>query len=333
MKKWIIFSCIGFLALSFFFWRDTFIIQFFQLRQVVLDRVIPQRDTLISANGSDTTLVEDRSIIELEPVARLDTILSESSGLESIEGRWLWSHNDSGNRPQLIALDTAGHLIKLKTIANAENVDWEDLAQDQDGNLYVGDVGDNAKQRDTLTIYRLEPTDASDTVWADIIRFTYPYDHHTQNGQKPHFDVEAMCVVRDSLWLFSKNRTKPYDGYTRIYRVPKQAGTYEATLIDSLYLGRGTRLKELEWVTSADLSPDQQHLVLLTYSGLWIYSCWQNHSLADSKVTKLAFTTISQKEAVCFVSPTEIYLTDEVTKQVLGGRLYRYNLQKWLPPC
>ncbi|MEQ9440569.1 MAG: hypothetical protein RIG62_16065 [Cyclobacteriaceae bacterium] len=254
--------------------------------------------------------------------------------MESVDGRWLWSHNDSGNKAQLIALNMAGGLIKNKTIANAENVDWEDLAQDVQGNLYVGDVGDNGNTRDTLTIYRLEPTDASDTVRADKIRFTYPSNHSTSEPDSNlHFDVEAMCVVRDSLWLFSKNRTKPYDGYTRIYRVPTQAGTYQAEFVDSLYLGKGTHVKELEWVTSADISPDQQHLVLLTYRGLWIYSCWDDRPLADGKVTKLAFTTISQKEAVCFVSPFEIYITDEVTNKVLGGQLYRYDLKKWLQPC
>ena len=48
-----------------------------------------------------------------------------------------WIHNDSGNPPALYAVRRDGSLIREYTVA-APNLDWEDIAGDDEGRLYVG---------------------------------------------------------------------------------------------------------------------------------------------------------------------------------------------------
>ena len=44
-------------------------------------------------------------------------------------------------------------LVSLFT--NALNIDWEDLTSDSIGNIYIGDFGDNKKERKTYVIYKV----------------------------------------------------------------------------------------------------------------------------------------------------------------------------------
>ncbi|MFO0950915.1 MAG: hypothetical protein U0835_07120 [Isosphaeraceae bacterium] len=53
-----------------------------------------------------------------------------------------WVHNDSGNPPRLFAVRVDGSLIREYAV-QAPNVDWEDIAVDDEGHLYLGDIGNN----------------------------------------------------------------------------------------------------------------------------------------------------------------------------------------------
>src|SRR5690606_33877479 len=79
-------------------------------------------------------------------LAPLPEVLTESSGLESNADYSFWSHNDSGNAPKLIRIDTLGQVLQQLEI-DAINVDWEDMTKDVDGNLYIGDFGNNDNVR------------------------------------------------------------------------------------------------------------------------------------------------------------------------------------------
>src|SRR4051794_18469518 len=53
-----------------------------------------------------------------------------------------WSICDSGNPAELYALTREGKLLAKYTV-DATNVDWEDLAADDDGHLYIAETGNN----------------------------------------------------------------------------------------------------------------------------------------------------------------------------------------------
>src|SRR3954451_24152951 len=74
--------------------------------------------------------------------ANLGNRVHESSGLIWWDNQ-LWTHTDSGGKPDLYAVDkSTGKVLKIVTITNATNVDWEDIAQDDDY-IYIGDFGNN----------------------------------------------------------------------------------------------------------------------------------------------------------------------------------------------
>jgi hypothetical protein len=73
--------------------------------------------------------------------------------------RRFWAHNDSGNPAALYAITREGELIREYAVDGAPNVDWEDLATDDAGHLYVADVGNNGGQRKEVHVYRIDEPD------------------------------------------------------------------------------------------------------------------------------------------------------------------------------
>ncbi|WP_243389575.1 hypothetical protein [Flavobacterium cyanobacteriorum] len=79
--------------------------------------------------------------------------LSEVSGIE-YTGNALWAIEDSGNKNILYRLSDAGEITAQIAIA-CKNKDWEDITSDTEGNLYIGDFGNNDNDRDDLAIYKI----------------------------------------------------------------------------------------------------------------------------------------------------------------------------------
>jgi hypothetical protein len=263
----------------------------------------------------------------LREISSIPSLLPESSGLEISEGPTFWSHNDGGGEPEIYHFDSSGTYFRPMRYQNAQNVDWEDMTQDAEGYFYMGDFGNNNNRRQDLRIYKAaNPLPMSTTITnAEIIEFSYP----DQVGFPPsssmmRFDMEAMIWFKDALYLFSKNRTDPFDGIVHCYRLPDSAGTYTAVLVDSFYTGPGTMLEN--WVTSADISPDGKRLFLLGQGKAWLFSNFTGDRFFDGTLQQLTFNTITQKEAVCFASNSEVYITDELVLNLIGGKLYYLNL-------
>jgi hypothetical protein len=138
--------------------------------------------------------------------------------------------------------------------------------------------------------------------------------------------MESMVHLNNSLYLFSKNRSKPFTGYTKVYKLPTEPGKYVAELVDSVNLGPGHVLQT--WVTSASLSPDKKILALLSHDKVWLFYCFKGDKFFSGKKKIIELNNFSQKEAICFITNKELYLTDELTKNVLGGNLYHLKLDK-----
>lgn len=79
----------------------------------------------------------------------LPSTVDETSGL-IFWADGIWTFNDSGGDPTLYKVDTLnGEIIQHATITNGINVDWEDIAQDDD-HIYIGDFGNNGGDRQDL---------------------------------------------------------------------------------------------------------------------------------------------------------------------------------------
>lgn len=263
--------------------------------------------------------------VQLREITALPAELAETSGITVSNANLIWSHNDSGGEPVLYSVDTLGTIGRTLTVTNATNVDWEDLTQDAQGNVYIGDFGNNANSRKNLCIYTIPNPDSfvENSVTAGIIRFTYADQtaFPPADAQK-NFDAEAFVALNDSLFLFSKNQTNPFSGYTRLYKLPAIPGTYTLMPVDSFLVDPAPVKGQ---ITSAAISPDGKTLALLTYGQLLLFRNFTGSHFFKGTVTRLAFPAITQKEAVCFINDCHLYLTDEALLGT-GRHLYRATI-------
>jgi hypothetical protein len=272
---------------------------------------------------SNIMLAQKITPVEL---CKLDKALVETSGLVYAGGK-LWSHNDGGGQPVLYGFDINGKVSSIVYVS-AKNTDWEEVAKDDAGNVYIGDFGNQSNKRHDLKIFKIpDPSTLKDNIAKpEIIEFEYsdqklfPPDTNAQN-----FDMEAMVWFSNHLYLFSKNRTNPFTGITKVYRLPDQPGKYRAELIDSIYLGPAPMITS--WVTAADISPDKKKLVLLGHDKIWLFTCFEGDKFfSGNKYTVALGGPVTQKEAVCFVDNNKLYITDELVMKVMGGKLYSMDL-------
>ncbi len=153
----------------------------------------------------------------------------ETSGLVHLNGE-LFTHNDSGGKPEIYVLDTLGGPVKRTIfIRGAENKDWEALTF-YNQTFYIGDFGNNSGKRRNLGIYRVPYKKGADTLdVSDRIEFFFPeQEDFSDKGKNHHFDTEAMVVHRDSIFLYSKSWD---DNICRVRVVPDVQGKHPAPVI------------------------------------------------------------------------------------------------------
>ncbi|MDP3928665.1 MAG: T9SS type A sorting domain-containing protein [Bacteroidota bacterium] len=259
-------------------------------------------------------------------VCDLPAELEETSGLLKVGSNQFISHTDSGNEPILYVFDSSGSIQRRVRITNANNVDWEEITQDNKGNIFVGDFGNNNNNRQDLKIY-IVPNISNhpyDTIAARVMQFSYP-DQKAFPPALTHqnFDMEAFFWFNNFLYLFSKNRTNPFTGYTKCYRIPAVAGTFTATLIDSFYTGGGGFLNYS--ITGAAIFPSASKMILLGNDKCWMFSDFIGHNFFKGKLQTFSFPTLSQREAICFENANTLWFSQE--KSVLSGAgLYKFTL-------
>lgn len=187
--------------------------------------------------------------------SKLPAVLKEVSGMVCTPQGDVWLMNDSHNPADLFRYDPLQNKVLETRRLPVPNRDWEDLANDGQGNLYIGDVGNNYNRRKDLRIYRYNPA----TRALDSILLRYPDQQDFAPADKRHwnFNCEAVVFFQDSLHLFSKN-TFQGNFYTKHYVVPARPGSYVAELRDSFYLKDRV-------VTGASLSRDGRTLALTSY--------------------------------------------------------------------
>lgn len=261
----------------------------------------------------------------LQTVAELPKELKEISGI-AYANNLIYSIEDSGNENQVIVLDTSGTIAKKITINNTENIDWEDLTFDTKGNLYIGDFGNNDNTRKDLAIYKI---DKSNLQGANAnVAYTISFDYPEQTEFPPKkkellFDVEAFLEYHDNFYLFTKNRSKDFDGRSYVYKIPNRAGHHKAQLIKTI-----TTCPDYHHcvITSAAISPDGSQFVLLSHSKIWLFENYAPDNIANGTMTELDLNHYSQKEAVSFKNKDALFIADERVKKT-DGNLYQVRLQ------
>jgi sugar lactone lactonase YvrE len=256
-----------------------------------------------------------RRYYRVEPVARLDPRVDESSGLVFTDRGTMLSHNDSGGASAVYELDASGRVVDSVQL-DAPNVDWEDLALSPSGDtLFVADIGNNRNRRRNLRIYAFQPgsgqLDTLPIAYADQQAFPPP-------PEAMRFDGESMVLAGGALHFFSKNRGTDYGvrhyalGLDSAYGAPAPLRLSPSEQI-TLYK---------QQVTSAAVSPDGALLALLTYGRIYLFRLdggedWLGHPWRVIKCNRMG-----QSEGVGFAPDGTLHFTNE------QGKLFRVSLNR-----
>ncbi|WP_298892750.1 hypothetical protein [uncultured Psychroserpens sp.] len=246
---------------------------------------------------------------KLTVIADLPSSLKETSAIEVTKNpELLWVIEDAGNKNNLYALNREGSIIKDIDIDNIQNIDWEDLTSDDDGNMYIGDFGNNSKKRKNFAIYKVtNPKNIDKSTTANVISFTLPKKIKSK-------DFESFFLYNNAFYLFSKDHKK-----CKLFKVPNTIGDHVAEFI-SEYKFEGKYKK----VTSADISDDGRTVVLLTHDKLWKLTNYTSDDFFNGTVETVKFEHDSQKEGITLINSNTVLITDEKTKNE-GGNIYSFS--------
>ena len=253
----------------------------------------------------------NNTIIKFGDSHTLHKDLKEISGLEYDKNGTFWGIGDSGNDPILFGIDEIGNPITEINLTNAENNDWEDLALDENDNLLIGNFGNNKNDRENLNIYWIPNFSElnSNSVSPMVIEFYFEDQaSFPPSSSQQHFDTEAMISIDDFIYLFTKDRSDPFEGITNLYQLPMEEGTHEAKLLASF----NTSIDEKEGaITSADLSPDGNQLVLLSEKKIFFFKNINTPDFFDSTVETFEIENDRKLEGIVFQSEQKLFLANE----------------------
>lgn len=225
-----------------------------------------------------------------------------------------WTIGDSGNPPELLAVDTTGALRAVIPIERVANVDWEAVSVGPCGQatcVYIGDLGDNSERRGGVMIHRFgEPTlpvgervAVLPPIRATTLRVSYP--------DRPH-DVEAMGVAPDGgLLLVTKGRR---DGIM-VFQIPATAweganpstvATFSGRLPIEANLGRGTV------VTDLAIDREGARVAVKTYRTIYLFARKSDGSLSPDHWTACnVLGTEPQGEGITWLDGWRLLLLSE----------------------
>lgn len=230
-------------------------------------------------------------------IGKVPNTIAELSGLTQSpnKGKFL-AHNDGGNKPEIFEIDSLGNITQTIVIPNAQNIDWEDIAQDNTGHIYIGDFGNNTQLRKNYTIYKYNFYKHN----TETIQFKYE-DYPTDNETvtKKDFDCEAFFYYADSLYIFSKNRSTKQ---VKLYQIPNNNGTFVAKIIDQTYLKTQ--------ITAADIQPAGQIFALCSYGKIFIFGI-ENKSINFRRPLYCIKSPLKQSEALVFENDSTLLIGNE----------------------
>ena len=238
----------------------------------------------ISGQVVAETLPEKLFDIGFNPIKEMSGIV-KSKRFEDV----FWVHNDSGDSARLFAINGKGKVIYPgylnaygeeyeegkhewagHTIFLAANLDWEDIAVD-DEMIYISEMGNNGNARRDLGVYvvpELNPREVGGTRVLKYLPIRYP-EQKEFPAKKWHYDSEAIFTFQGKLYFITKHRPAG-----QIDQFEKGAVLYR---LDTKYtdefniLERVDEHGEMMAITGSDMSPNGNQLAVVGYQQLWVF--------------------------------------------------------------
>jgi len=270
---------------------------------------------------------QQQSNNDLKELYSLPKKLKEVSGITYFpKNNLIYTLEDSGNKNAIYALNSDGKLAKTITITNATNVDWEDITKDKNDNIYIGDFGNNDNERKDLCIYKVAKNELNKDMAVAEYKISFSYPEQTEFPPKKKelfYDVEGFFEHGNYFYLFTKNRSKNFDGTVFIYKILNAPGTQKATRIGEFKTCDNYNHCVL---TSATISPDGKKVVLLSHDKIVLFKDFKGDLFHKGTQTEIKLNHFSQKEAIVFKDNNTLLIADEKTNKV-GGNVYEFKLK------
>ncbi|MGW0117613.1 WD40 repeat domain-containing protein [Streptomyces sp. NPDC003327] len=190
-----------------------------------------------------------------------DARITESSGLAASRAHpgIYWTHNDQ-DAPLVYGIDSrTGETVATLTMTGVGTPrDMEAIAVGPDGDIWVGDIGDNLDGSwDHVWLYRFpEPK-----VLGDRTVRAVQYDVEYADGPR---DAEALMVHPKTGRVYIASKKQSGGG---LYAGPERLSDRDTNVF--------RRIGEVPWVTDGAFSPDGEHLTLRGYLGASEYA-WKD---------------------------------------------------------
>lgn len=263
-----------------------------------------------------------------------DPEMDEISGIASSQTNKniLYVHNDSGDTSRFFAIAPNGQLKETFYFKadpkqpNANVIDCEDIAvgpgtEKGKSYIYLGDIGDNHKARQSINVYRfLEPlideNKAKIILKTNIIHLKYPDGAH---------DAETLMVdpVERLLYIVTKREDS-----VGVYSAPLNASFTGIILLQKRCKIYFKGLPLLKWVTAGDISADGKQLLLKSYQKVYYWKrlpgvpVWKT---LQQNPAELPYTAEKQGEAIGFTPDGKGYYT---TSEGKNAAIYHYQTPK-----
>ena len=242
---------------------------------------------------------------EIAPGVRLlarisDPRIKESSGVVASRRYTgvFWTHNDGGGpkKQVLYAIDRKGNTRASFPVVGVALHDWEDIAIDDAGHLFIGDIGNNDSKRDALAVYEIDEPNPRASAGPVSPKRAW----NLRFPQAP-FDCESLFVWKDQGYVISK----VFDNArAQVFRFPLKDTNEPLTL----ELVATTKIESP--VTGADISADGRLLGLVAKNGAYVFRI--DGDVAHVTKTKPHHTKLKNMhiEGCCFV-PEGLLTTSE----------------------
>lgn len=263
----------------------------------------------------------------LYPATLVDSLSDEVRENSGLVWYWqkLWTFNDSGGDPEIYALDSkSGKIIQTVVFVNANNFDWEDIAQDSSF-IYTSDSGNNFNFRRRLTIYKVKkrriPRERK-LAYVSAFKIHYTYEGRKDfsfNMGKTSFDCESLFAMGDSLYVLTKDWKNKV---TELYSLSKIKHRQVARCVG--------RFNSKGLITGADISPDGKTVILCGITGgipfIWVLQNFQGCNIFSGTTRRFLFPGLKgiQMEGIAFSDNHHIFLSAEKTS--VPARLYSLDL-------
>ncbi|MCZ4118625.1 hypothetical protein [Streptomyces sp. H39-S7] len=212
-----------------------------------------------------------------------DPRITESSGLAAsrLHKGVYWTHNDSDDGPYVYGVDSAtGKTVARVTMRGIDPRDVEAISLGPDGDIYVGDIGDNLGGTwPHVWIYRFAEPKRLGNSTVDVVRYTVQYEGGPRNA-------EALMVHPKTGRVYIASKSEDGGG---LYAGPKKLSSKGVNVF--------RRIAEVPWVTDGSFSPDGTRLVLRGY--FWA-TAWRWAGDAPTKIGSLDVPMQRQGESVAF---------------------------------